>query len=228
MQTTIVTCPNCTTRFVAPTEKLQPEGRQVRCSNCRHTWFYKPTDAAEGFSSTHNANGNGTAGVIELRKPSLFGRLLFWLSLLAILAGVLGYAFRDQLVARIPALAPVYASAASLVTQGKAAVSDIIAPAQGKMRIESTKYDIQPGGDGSGKKIIVLSGIFNGSEQALTAPNLRVRMMGDDGALLKEERITPDPRLGPTIAPEERRSYQAEFAAPEAEVAKVLVDLAIE
>ena len=225
MQTTIVTCPNCTTRFVAPTEKLQPEGRQVRCSNCRHTWFYVPSDGEDGFSSTREGV-NGDAAVSEKpRRQGFFTGLLFWLIMLGLLAAILGYAFRDQLVARIPALAPAYAAIDTGIDQGKSAIAGVVSPAA-SLRIESTKYDIRPGeGDAPGS-IIVLSGVHNGSDTVQPVPSLEVRMMGEDGAQLLEGRIEPDARLGTELQPDERRSYQAEFPAPEGEVTRVLVELA--
>ncbi len=35
----VLSCPDCATRFSAPADKFIPNGRQVRCSNCKHTWF---------------------------------------------------------------------------------------------------------------------------------------------------------------------------------------------
>lgn len=226
MQTTIVTCPNCTTRFVAPTEKLQPEGRQVRCSNCRHTWFYVPSDSEDGFSTTRDGEGGAGSSAEAPRRQGFFTRLLFWLVMLGLLAAILGYAFRDQLVARFPALAPAYAGVETGITEGRAAISGIISPEAAGLQIESTKYDIRPGQDGAPGSVIVLSGIHNGSAEVQPVPALRVRMMAADGAALFEGRIEPDARLGAELQPDERRSYQAEFPAPDTEVARVLVELA--
>ncbi|MBL4804264.1 MAG: zinc-ribbon domain-containing protein [Alphaproteobacteria bacterium] len=38
----ILTCPNCTTRFLLSAQALAPEGRTVRCSNCEQEWFETP------------------------------------------------------------------------------------------------------------------------------------------------------------------------------------------
>jgi len=38
----ILTCPNCTTRFLLPAQSLTPNGRKVRCSNCQELWFQLP------------------------------------------------------------------------------------------------------------------------------------------------------------------------------------------
>jgi len=41
----IVACPNCQTRFNVSTAALQPDGRQVRCSQCHYSWFQTPQEA---------------------------------------------------------------------------------------------------------------------------------------------------------------------------------------
>lgn len=38
----ILTCPTCETRFLLPAERLGPEGRRVKCSNCSHVWLQEP------------------------------------------------------------------------------------------------------------------------------------------------------------------------------------------
>ncbi|MEZ5813308.1 MAG: zinc-ribbon domain-containing protein [Alphaproteobacteria bacterium] len=38
----ILTCPNCSSRFLLSAQVLAPEGRRVRCSACEEEWFQQP------------------------------------------------------------------------------------------------------------------------------------------------------------------------------------------
>lgn len=42
----LLVCPECRTRYVVPDGAIGANGRQVRCANCRHSWFQQGADAA--------------------------------------------------------------------------------------------------------------------------------------------------------------------------------------
>ena len=44
----LLICPNCRTRYVVPDSAIGVEGRQVRCANCKHSWFQDGTDPLSG------------------------------------------------------------------------------------------------------------------------------------------------------------------------------------
>ena len=46
----ILTCPNCGTQYVVKDGAIPPEGRQVRCAACKHSWHQEPGD--EGSAET--------------------------------------------------------------------------------------------------------------------------------------------------------------------------------
>src|SRR3954469_19224841 len=41
----ILTCPNCGTQYVVKDGAIPPEGRQVRCASCKHSWHQNPDEA---------------------------------------------------------------------------------------------------------------------------------------------------------------------------------------
>jgi predicted Zn finger-like uncharacterized protein len=43
----ILTCPNCGTQYVVKDGAIPPQGRQVRCANCKHSWHQEPEPVAE-------------------------------------------------------------------------------------------------------------------------------------------------------------------------------------
>jgi len=38
----LLVCPSCRTRYVVPDQAVGEDGRQVRCANCKHSWFQAP------------------------------------------------------------------------------------------------------------------------------------------------------------------------------------------
>lgn len=43
----ILTCPSCGTQYVVKDGAIPPEGRQVRCAACKHSWHQDPESGAE-------------------------------------------------------------------------------------------------------------------------------------------------------------------------------------
>src|SRR3990172_3138279 len=41
-----ITCPSCSTSYEVDGTQIGPQGRAVRCFNCRHTWQQYPVAAA--------------------------------------------------------------------------------------------------------------------------------------------------------------------------------------
>src|SRR4051812_28989374 len=43
----ILTCPSCGTQYVVNDGAIPPDGRQVRCASCKHSWHQNPEGAVE-------------------------------------------------------------------------------------------------------------------------------------------------------------------------------------
>ena len=41
----ILTCPNCGTQYVVKDGAIPPQGRQVRCASCKHSWHQNPDES---------------------------------------------------------------------------------------------------------------------------------------------------------------------------------------
>ncbi len=134
-----LTCPSCATTFVVEAEQLGPNGRQVRCGSCGHSWHQAPENGA-GDSAPAAPEAPPPEGVAPAAVPSpvaaepqdilerrarrrgprpprqketrggrsslLLGWLLFLVVVLGLAAGL--YFGRDQVLALVPAAAPLY------------------------------------------------------------------------------------------------------------------------
>jgi predicted Zn finger-like uncharacterized protein len=50
----ILTCPNCGTQYVVKDGAIPPQGRQVRCAACKHSWHQEP-ELSEAVDETSDA-----------------------------------------------------------------------------------------------------------------------------------------------------------------------------
>ena len=53
----ILTCPSCGTQYVVKDGAIPPEGRQVRCASCKHSWHQAPDE----MELTETVHGDAAA-----------------------------------------------------------------------------------------------------------------------------------------------------------------------
>jgi len=67
----ILTCPNCGTQYVVKDGAIPPEGRQVRCAACKHSWHQNPElTAAAGLPITAEPEAVAEPGAISAPAPA--------------------------------------------------------------------------------------------------------------------------------------------------------------
>jgi predicted Zn finger-like uncharacterized protein len=62
----ILTCPSCSTQYVVKDGAIPPEGRQVRCAACKHSWHQDP----EGTDALEQQDQVEAAGEAETEAPA--------------------------------------------------------------------------------------------------------------------------------------------------------------
>ena len=64
----ILTCPNCGTQYVVKDGAVPPQGRQVRCASCKHSWHQDPEPADEPAAEGDEDETIAEATLIEPRS----------------------------------------------------------------------------------------------------------------------------------------------------------------
>jgi predicted Zn finger-like uncharacterized protein len=220
----ILTCPNCSTRFLTDPNALGPDGRTVRCGACGYTWFQEPLMVEEqGYDRpplnlddviTTPLDRNADGGQRRL-WPRLVGWGLFAVALLAILWG--GYQYRQQIVDHWPAATRIY-DFVGLEVKPPSGYGLRVPPATIRARRESE----------NGIPILVISGeIVNESDRPQQVSRMRITLLdkeGDDSKALKEWIFTPEAR---SLPPGRRVPFRTSVANPPAEAKAVRIKFLI-
>jgi predicted Zn finger-like uncharacterized protein len=117
-----LSCSNCGARYAVDPLAIGPTGRTVQCVRCNHRWFQKPASppVTEPLPEAQPAPAASAAPDIVIRpstpgaglpalttpppkRKSNWGTWIAYSIVLAVLLGGAGYAYRDQIKARLPA-----------------------------------------------------------------------------------------------------------------------------
>lgn len=214
-----LTCSNCGARYAVDPMAIGPAGRTVQCVRCSHRWFQKPdappvtappmetspTPAVTAPDIVIRPSAPG-AGLPALTTPPPtrtrnWGTWIAYAIVLVVLLGGAGYAYRDQIKARLPA-----SWRALLHLDAARATPDAPQVAQAHVGIDmaTTKIDLIDG------RYVVLGELINTG----TAPGStrRLKLVFRAGEQVLAERAMPLVE-GP-IAPGARRSFSLPLDEP--------------
>jgi len=133
--------------------------------------------------------------------------------------GALGYAFKDAIAAKVPALDPP-------LTQWKNTVDGALSaviPSSNPYRIEDVKYDIEETGDETA--LLLTATVTNSSDAEQDAPKLAVSIIGPNETMLDTTILSPED-MSATIAPGDGAPYYLRMPFPPENLQRVEVDFA--
>ena len=67
----ILTCPSCGTQYVVKDGAIPPEGRQVRCAACKHSWHQDPDAVLEGGAPAADEQPMVTEGADNVEETAV-------------------------------------------------------------------------------------------------------------------------------------------------------------
>lgn len=182
----ILTCPECETQYFADDATIGDSGRTVKCATCGHSWFVgpegaKPGEAALGAHETYRLKVRE-----RRRRKSRNAAFTAWTATAAaaavILAGLL--LFRSEVVKQWPQSASTYAAIGMPVN---------------RFGLEFLETEAERFFDGTTPILEVRGAVRNSSSRTVTAPNVRVILLDDQGAQVAEA-FAP---VTPTSIPED-------------------------
>ena len=65
----ILTCPSCGTQYVVKDNAIPPEGRQVRCAACKHSWHQDPEEGAQEAEAPSAASDAAREEMVGQTEP---------------------------------------------------------------------------------------------------------------------------------------------------------------
>lgn len=153
------------------------------------------------------------------RKRSFWPRAILYSLAAAIVAGALGYFFKDEIASAVPALDPP-------LTSWKATVDGVVStavPSNRALKIENVKYDLSESGDEPA--MLLSADVANESGSAEKTPKLTATIFGADGAVLKSVSVSPEDPVT-EIAAQTSQTYFLRLPYPPEGLERVEVDFA--
>jgi predicted Zn finger-like uncharacterized protein len=221
----ILTCPLCTTRYLADATMFAPPGRNVRCAKCGQVWFQAPAgpeSEPEPEPSVEKQASAGATAATEMRYAmaatpprrrgfaGAFVGALSWMALIVLVAGLGGATvkYRESIASLWPQTATFYAALGMKVNLRGLEFQGIAY----RDRIEN------------GEAVLAISGqLVNVTAHALPVPPIRVSLSDKERRELYH--WTFDSGVA-TLAPGARSSFMTRLASPPHEARNVEIRFA--
>jgi predicted Zn finger-like uncharacterized protein len=160
----VITCPNCSKRYLVEDIDLSSSGRQVQCAACQHTWFYIPTQETADLKQEPTENLTLHSAKADDRAKSALGWVFIALSVLTVLmALVIG---RHSVMQLWPQTAKAYKVLGLHLPEN---LDDL--------KIEGLRPMIEP--TPQGQKVFLTGTIINEGSQAHEIKKLTIYVKGD-------------------------------------------------
>ena len=209
----ILTCPECSTRYVVDPAAIGASGRTVRCSRCEHSWAEPPpeglprpgTPRAPPLSAErpiHRRRPRGTNLPALPSEPPSRAPTILWVLVLVVFLGNIGAAiwYRDLIMSRVPQAEMVFA----FVGLGPEAAGVGL-----QLKVAIPEYKTR-----DGKRVVTIKGfVVNISEKARVVPEMIVKVYDRNKKVLYEKRFAPS---SPKLLVKERISFTTDLIDPPA------------
>ena len=204
----ILTCDECSTRYVVDPVAIGPNGRTVRCSRCGYSWGTPPNENLsprepifEDVKPNVRPLSPGTNLPVIQKEPDNCASVILWILVLTVIFGSVGSAVwkRDFIMTRVPETAEIF-SAFGLVSEP---------PGYG-LQVQEISQNLKRTEDG--KTVIKIKGfVVYISDKTRIVPDLVIRIYDKDHNVVMREKFAPSALR---ILPRERISFIADMVDP--------------
>jgi len=207
----ILTCPECSTRYVVDPAAIGASGRTVKCSRCEHSWAEPPPADLQrparprpltAERSVPRRRPRGTNLPALPSDPPSRAPTILWVLVIVVFLSSVGAAvwYRDLIMSRVPLSEAVF----GLVGLGPEAAGVGL-----QLQVSKPDYTTR-----DGKRVVTIKGIVvNISEQARVVPEMIVKVYDKNKKVIFEKRFAPS---SPKLLVTERISFTTDLIDPPA------------